>query len=80
MSKARCKYCGRDIKYVETTLPPDKYYIIGEVQQYMGRQLNGYTCPARHPGYEYDQGKGHEPITKEEQVLEILRNYRESKM
>lgn len=75
MKEAVCRYCGGNIKYVATTAPPDQYFITGEVQEYKGKYLNGYTCPARHPKREYDSTKGHEPLTKEDKVLKILRTY-----
>ena len=76
MSKARCKYCnGVLVKHGGEWVMP-KYQ--GGEGLLDTESWNCYKRTEEDNGYRYLLP--HEPLTKEEKVLEILRNYRESKM
>lgn len=73
MKEAVCRYCGKDIKYTKISDVDVLvwYYERGDYEP------NGYLCTSRgndeylvhNPEYQ------HEPLTKEDKVLEILRTY-----
>lgn len=70
MKEAVCRYCGKPITY-DGSFNPKWYY------ERKDHELNGYLCTARssdenlthRPEYQ------HEPLTKEDKVLKILRTY-----
>lgn len=75
MSKVRCKYCnGVLVKHGGEWVIP----------KYQGGEglldFESWHCYKRTETEDSMFMLPHEPLTKEEKVLEILRNYRESKM
>lgn len=67
MKEAVCRYCGRDIQQRANRW----YYRRGK------HEPNGFLCLARETNEDlaYRLDCGHEPLTKEDKVLEILRTY-----